>query len=456
MKKTAGRILICLLILCLLAACNKTGQPSKIQETRTSPHGQGLQPNAYGVWPTDDFQTSSPEKQGVDANVILERLETAQKKGELPDSYLVMRNGYLISETYFHGYDKDTAHTMYSVTKSILSALVGIAIEDGYISGVEQKVQDFFPEVPLTDDLQYKKEMTIEHLLTMTSGVWGDEKWEEMDSAESMGAALFTLAQKKEPGEQFRYDSMATNLLAILVSRATGEKLYDYAKERLFDPLGMDSVVWEANNADENCGGYGISMTPRDMLRFGYLYLNYGRWEDRQIVPPDWVAQSPPQLQQSGAYGRLFWANEDNPEDGYEAAGMYGQYITIFPELNMVVVVTNNDNKNREILYKDIKKGLSDTPLPENPQAQENLAKLGQDAAQQPGYDDMQKQFKVKKTYEVDPETLKAAGHGSTPAPSYSRTEQGWRLESAGWQSGVETRESFQYPLMVIVTYIPD
>lgn len=454
MKRTI-QLLICFLIICGLAACDNTGQPSKTAETRTSPYGQGMPPDRYGVWPTEEFETATPESQGVDSNVILQRLEKAIDKKVQPDSYLVLRNGYLINETYFHGYDKETAHTLYSITKSILSAIVGIAIGDGYITGVDQKVRDFFPEVTLTEDLQYKKEMTIEHLLTMTSGICGDEAWDELTASENVGGAIFSLAQKELPGEKFQYDSAAAHLLGILVSRATGKPLFDYAKEKLFGPLGMDSVFWGVDDQGNYNGGNDISMTPRDMLRFGYLYLNNGRWEDKQIIPADWIAQTPPQLRQSGAYGRLFWANEDNPEDGYEAAGFEGQYIAIFPELDMVVVVTNSANANRKYLFEEIRKGVQDDPLPANPQAQEKLAQLSRRISPQPPrYVDLPEQFAVAQTHPIDLSTLRASEASDTD-PTYEKTDDGWRLRGESLFSRMETQETYQFPLLISVTYLP-
>lgn len=454
MKRTV-QLLLCFLCICGLAACNHTGQPSKIAETRTAPHGQGLQPDTYGVWPTEDFTLATPESQGVDSNVILDRLNQVVDREVQPDSYLILRNGYLISETYFHGYDKDTAHTLYSITKSVLSALVGIAIGEGYITGADQKVRDFFPEVSLAEDSQHKKEMTVEHLLTMTSGIRGDKAWDELTASENVGGEIFALAQKELPGEKFLYDSTATHLLGILVSRATGKPLFDYAKEKLFDPLGISSVFWGLDAQGNYNGGNDISMTPRDMLRFGYLYLNYGRWGDKQIIPADWVAQTPPQLQQSGAYGRLFWANEENPEDGYEAAGFEGQYIAIFPELDMVVVVTNSANENRKYLFDEIRKGVQDDPLPENPQTQKKLAQLASRVSPQPpDYMDLQTRFAVAQTHPIDLSTLRAS-EGSDTDPAYEKTEAGWCLRGESLFSRMETQEAYQYPLLISVTYVP-
>jgi CubicO group peptidase (beta-lactamase class C family) len=207
-------------------------------------------------------------------------------------------------------------------------------------------VIDFFPDAVIAKGQESKRDMTIEHLLTMTSGLPGDGDdsdwpwWEGTDT----GKAAFETPQMAAPGTRFSYSSGPNcHTLACLVSRAVGMNLFDYAKKKLFGPLGMTSVQWDAAEDGRNFGGFGIYMTPRDMARFGYLYLNHGRWEDKQIIPASFVAVTPPRSKAENAYGYLFWNGRLLQLDSsYQANGAWGQYIDILPEYDTVVVRTSS------------------------------------------------------------------------------------------------------------------
>ncbi|MDR1927832.1 MAG: beta-lactamase family protein [Oscillospiraceae bacterium] len=349
------KILACILSFFAFFSVTKgEGQPNNIPETRFS--DVELAQDKYGIWPDEDFTVADPASMGVNAKQLDNRLALAEKLNgaQYSDSFLVLRGGRLVYERYFNGYDENTPHYLASVTKSFISALTGIAIRDGYVQGVDQKVADFFPEAVITEES--KRDMTIEHLLTMTSGLHGDaagdDFWEEVYTSDNPGKVVFELAQTDLPGEKYSYDSMAVNLLAFLLARAVGKDLFSYAKEVLFEPLGMDSVVWGATDTGWYEGGYGIDVTPRDMLRFGYLYLNQGRWKDTQILPVEWVLQSPSKTQNFLGYGRLFWNERFNNFQGfYQANGANGQFINIYPSLDMVVVQTSNTHSDvRDLL----------------------------------------------------------------------------------------------------------
>ena len=334
-----------------------SNQPTYIPETRTYEGevqaGTDMPADKYGIWPTQDFETA-PAPPWLRPRLLegVMMFKGLRNINLLNDSVLVLYKGQLVYESYAEGWDKDTRHFMASVTKSVVSALAGIAIGEGYIRGLEQKVIDFFPEAVIAPGQESKRDMTVEHLLTMTSGLPDDRyatdyKWWEPGEADHFdtGLSSFQAPQVTKPGEAFAYNTgIGMQTLGCLVSRAVGRSLYDYAKEKLFDPLGMTSVTWDAVPADgSNYGGMGVHMTPRDMLRFGYLYLNYGRWEDAQILPAWWVAQSGPLGSARHSYGRLFWNFDLFPFDSsYEAEGAMGQYIMILPEYDTVAVRTGS------------------------------------------------------------------------------------------------------------------
>ena len=259
-------------------------------------------------------------------------------------SLLVLHEDTIVYERYFHGRTKDTPQAMFSVTKSVISALVGIAVKDGMIRGVHQKVTDFFPDAKITDER--KCEMTIEHLLTMRSGLPGDSDRQDIPwwQAEDSGLVAFEMPLAAAPGERFAYSSgPGMQALACLISRAVNQNLFEYAKEKLFEPLDMHSVKWDAADDGANYGGFGISMTSKDMLRFGQLYLNEGRWDGAQILPEGWVESSIPcglKDHRGYGYGYLFRQIEAKHPDTYQAQGQFGQFIDISPERNAVIVRT--------------------------------------------------------------------------------------------------------------------
>jgi len=334
-------------LLSLFASWSPAAQPKHLPETPSSAQ--------YTIWPAEEFT------EGKIFPVIPAFLEAwyavfkDMDLGSVTDSLLILHHGKLVYERYGKGWDEDTAHPMYSVTKAVLSALVGIAIGEGKIESVEQKVIDFYPDAVIAPGQECKLDMTIEHLLTMTSGLPGDnepedsEWWEATDS----GKAAFETAQPAAPGERFAYSSGSScQTLAGLIRRAVGKDLLEYAKEKLFIPLGMDSVIWGTAADGLPFGGFGIEMTPRDMLRFGYLYLNNGRWEDEQIIPEAYVAATPPKSKEKSAYGYLFWNFPLLPNDNsFEANGAWGQQIEILPEYDMVIVRTGTQSRFNLFLH---------------------------------------------------------------------------------------------------------
>ena len=332
--------------LSIFALWGPNAQPNNIPETRSY---QGDAPDKYEVWPTEEF-----ERGDVPFWLRPGLLKAAYEVNDFfsnarPDSFLVLYKGKLVFEEYYNGYDKDTVHFMASVTKSVVSALVGVAIGEGKIKGVDQKVIDFFPDAVIAPGQESKRDMTVEHLLTMTNGLPGDNDpvdWEWWDAPDS-GKAAFETPQMAAPGTKYSYSSgPGAQTLACLVSRAVGQNLSDYAKEKLFGPLGMTSVQWGTTEDGQPTGGFGINMTPRDMARFGYLYLNYGRWGDKQMIPADYVLKSPPRAMTQQAYGYMFWNFRLLPMGGFgffEASGAQQQKIAILPGLDTVIVLTSTE-----------------------------------------------------------------------------------------------------------------
>jgi len=345
---------------------NSQVQPNRIPETRSF---KGEVPDKYGVWPTEKFEQG--EKPWWLAPRLLElRYHLARYdrgNGDTIDSFLILYKGRIVYERHNNeAYGADTPHFVASVTKSVTSALVGIAIGEGLIGGVEDKVLAYFPEAAgMPGWEESKREMTIEHLLTMNSGIITDgdaAAWDGYFAEDLEDSALYAFLrpQAYPPGVKHKYENIAPSILLGIIQRASGRPFLEYAQEKLFAPLGMESVEWETAADGLPFGAFGIDMSPHDMARFGYLYLNYGRWEGAQIIPADYVKRTPSKSISPKAYGYLFWNHKMTPFRGfYEANGADGQYIVIMPGRNMVVVCTGSDRKETGIkTFREMVRGI--------------------------------------------------------------------------------------------------
>ena len=298
-------------------------------------------------WPTEEWVTAEPEEMDMDSKILLnmdKHIEKLSKNNELSlDSLLIVRNGYLVKENYYNDYNKSALHSLFSVTKSIISALVGIAVEEDYLN-LSQKMIDFFPDRTIENIDERKENITIEHLLTMTSGIdWSDTLFLLWLTNENQVQYVLDRPMKNNPGEVFNYNTGSTHILSYILQNATGKSTQQYAQEKIFEPLGIKDYSWDRDNQGIYYGGHGLALNSRDLAKFGFLYLNNGTWEEQQIVSKDWVSKTT-QLEivvnNVTDYGHLWWIWTNH--SAYMAIGMFGQYIIVFPEYNLVVVLTAN------------------------------------------------------------------------------------------------------------------
>jgi len=346
------------------------GQPTSKPETRMAPLVEQM-PD-YGVWPTEEFETDQAPL--WIPTWILRPVHTVRNlllpmdSGSKNEGIVVLYKGKIVYEWYADGWNKDRIHALNSCTKSVVSALVGIAMEDGFIHSLDDKIVDYFQDLDIAIDAELKNEITIEQMLTMTSGLPGDidptyPALNAMELSEAEIAAInqrFTNDSAKTflelcsmtavPGERWNYSSSGAHLLLGVVAHAIDRPLEDYVDEKLFGPMGITNYRWGKWGGQYDGGG-GLAMTPRDMAKFGYLYLSYGRWEDARLIPADWVAQSPPASNSPFGYGRMFWNVRGLPFAGYEANGAYGQVIQIFPAYDLVIVRTGIYAMNLNITF---------------------------------------------------------------------------------------------------------
>jgi len=280
----------------------------------------------------------------MDSQRLAAMFESIEEQDLNLDGVLIVRHGYIVTETYFPPFQQDTKHELYSCTKSFASALVGMAIDKGYVDGVSHPVLDFFSERTFANSDERKTAMTLENLLTMTSGLdWeeGDPIYAQMMRSPDWVQFVLDTPMAVEPGSQFNYCSGCSHVLSAIVQATTGTSTLDFAQAYLFEPLGISGVTWYADPDGIANGGWGLRLTPRDMAKLGYLYLHHGVWDGQQIVSAEWVSASVEahvQTEDELDYGYQWWVYP--PLNAYTARGRGGQLIFVMPDLDVVVVFT--------------------------------------------------------------------------------------------------------------------
>ncbi len=306
-----------------------------------------------------DWPRATPAEAGLDSET-LESLVEGIRQGEYRGltSLVVVRRGRLIVEEYFGGYDGKSLHTMQSVSKSVSSAILGIAVDEGLID-TDDRVLAYFPNQQVRNRNALKERLTIEDLLTMRSGTDYHERGSDSPHSQlnrlEHGWDTFYLDRPmaSEPGTRFRYDSGAVIVSSALIKSRTGQHADAYADSRLFTRLGIDSHRWHTNRDGHPHLGGGLYLRPLDMARFGQLYLDGGRWGDQQVISAEWIRRSfTKHVDLSGTshdhvigYGYWWWIFEPAADAGatrpfFAAYGANGQFIFVVPEFDLVVVVT--------------------------------------------------------------------------------------------------------------------
>jgi len=272
------------------------------------------------------------------------------------DSVIVVRHGYVAFEEYFGIFNATTKHHIYSCTKSVISTLIGIAVDRGEIDSVDSRVLDLLPKYQPENMNDWKRELTLRNLLMMSSGLDSrddyPDDWIWLDrlvNAEDTVKYSLDLNLTAKPGTVFKYTNANSHLLSAILIEKTGIATLTYAKRTLFEPLGIRDVKWRNDTSGRQWGFYGLYLTPRDMAKIGYLYLHEGAWDGKKIVSGDWVRQAT--SKKIGAdifsgYGYQWWVNESGGY--YTALGYAGQFIYVFPEKDMVVIFTGQGEENFE------------------------------------------------------------------------------------------------------------
>jgi CubicO group peptidase (beta-lactamase class C family) len=283
----------------------------------------------------------------MDSMLLSQMLEDLSTDQTGIHSVLVVRNGYLVSEAYFHPYTRDTKTQVQSITKSVIGALVGIAIREGYIKSVDEKLLSFFPKRTIENPGHNKSSIRLKHLLSMSSGFPCQEfssSGQSMEQSSGWVQYMLDLPVDTAPGRSFGYCDGNPHLLSAILGIRTGMDTREFANQELFQPLGITAVEesdWRTDPQGIPNGGYGLSLRPVDLAKLALLYLQNGKWDGRQVLPETWTAASTTQYIQKPegpGYGYLWTVYPE--KDHYSALGMGGQQIHVYPSKNLIVIVT--------------------------------------------------------------------------------------------------------------------
>ncbi|MGN8068039.1 serine hydrolase domain-containing protein [Mucilaginibacter sp. 22184] len=301
---------------------------------------------------TSSFPISTPEAEGVSAAGIDSFLNAvAQSKHEF-HSFMFLRHGKMIAQGWWDPYQSTLRHSLYSCSKSFTSTAIGFAVSEKRLS-VNDKVVSFFAG-SLPDTIPpYLATLTVKDLLTMSVGQAIDPTFAIVSKEDNWVKAFLALPIAHKPGSQFLYNSMATFMLSAIIQKVTGQKEVDYLKPRLFDPLGIKGMDWEINRQGINTGGWGLRVKTEDLAKLGQLYLQMGVWNEKQLLPKEWVEEATtfkidqaPGVAQSKrdssdwmqGYCYQFWRCRHN---AFRADGAFGQYIIVMPEQDAVIAITS-------------------------------------------------------------------------------------------------------------------
>jgi CubicO group peptidase (beta-lactamase class C family) len=329
---------------------------------------------------------SIPETEGVSSQGIIDFLDAAANTKHEFHSIIVMRHGKVVAEGWWNPYRADLKHTMYSCSKSFTATAVGFAIGE-HLLNVNDKVVSFFPkELPDTVS-KYLSELTVKDVLMMSDGQEPDPTSIVVPKDDWIKAFL-ALPIVHEPGTTFLYNSTGTYMLSAIVQKVTGKKVIDYLMPRLFEPLGISGIDWETDPQGINTGGWGLRLKTEDMAKFGQLFLQKGKWNDKQILPLGWaedastakIIQHPdyPQAKRDSSdwdqgYCYQMWRCRNN---AFRGDGAFGQYIIVMPEKDAVIAITSettNMQGELNLVWKYLLPAIKDGMLPADKTVQSKL-----------------------------------------------------------------------------------
>lgn len=296
---------------------------------------------------TPAWQVQPPEAFGFDSTALEHAYAHAASLTPL-NSLLIARHGTLVAEQYFRGMTARRKVNIKSASKSVLSALVGIALYEGHLDSLAQPIADFFPDYFDAATDPRKRAITLRHLLTMTPGLESTSFGNYGAWVGSRNWVRYALDQpmiRAPGGDAMIYSTGTTHLLSAILTKATGMSTLAYARARLFGPMGIALPAWDRDPQGTYLGGNNMALSPRELLHFGQLYLDGGRYGDQQLIPTAWIYASTrryiTKTFRGFEYGYLWWIEDFAGYETWFAWGYGGQYVFVVPALGLVVACTS-------------------------------------------------------------------------------------------------------------------
>lgn len=329
---------------------------------------------------------SVPEKEGISSSAILQFVQAADKSKTSFHSFMLLRHGKVIAEGWWNPYRPQLRHTLYSCSKSFTATAVGFAIHEKLLT-LDDKVISFFPGMaPDTADIKLHH-LTVKDVLIMSDGQEPDPSFKTGVDSNWVRAFLSTPI-KYEPGSKFLYNSLGTYMLSAIVQKVSGQQLLEYLTPRLFAPLGIEDMDWESDTKGINTGGWGLRLKTADMAKFAQLFLQKGKWNNKQILPPGWaeeastmkIMQDPeaPQSKKDSSdwlqgYCYQMWRCRNN---AYRGDGAFGQFMIVMPDQDVALAITAETPDMQDeinLVWKYLLPAFKNGALPENKTAQAAL-----------------------------------------------------------------------------------
>lgn len=357
----------------------------------------GVAANGGEKLQASDWVTASPEEVGFESAALIEMFDYIREHNVPVHSVQIARHGKLFLDAYFYPYSPEMRHDVASVTKSVTSTLIGLAIEKGFIRDVQQPVLSFFPNRYAANSDARKQKLALEHLLTMQAG-WdcGFEAKEarlfEMRRSADWLQFMLDLPMIAEPGTRFAYCSGNPHVLSTIISQATGTNALAFARRELFEPLRIRDAAWPADSRGNTHGWGDLQLRPRDMAKLGQFFLQHGRWGTRQILSETWIRTATrshvDRTTNRDHYGYAWWVKGEDYPGMFEAVGRGGQRINVWPAKNLVLVFTGGEFEPGDVAKFIVKALKSDGPLgadrETSAQLQKRIAAAGRPPSPQP------------------------------------------------------------------------
>ena len=339
-----------------------------------------------------DWPTGTPEEVGLDSAPLAEMFDFVRARTIPVHSVQIVRHGRLVLDAYFYPYSAGTRHDVASVTKSMTSTLVGLATEKGFLSDVQQPVMSVLQRHVAANLDARKRKLSLEHLLTMQAG-WdcgfepNEARLFEMRRSADWLQFMLDLPMIAEPGTRWAYCSGNCHLVSAMITQTTGTNALAFARRELFAPLGIHDAVWPADARGNNHGWGDLQLHPRDMAKLGQLFLQRGRWGNRQVISEAWIrAATRAHVEPSNGdhYGYFWWVKGKDYPGMFEAVGRGGQRINVWPAKDLVLVFTGGGFEPGDLARFILKALKSDDQLPANTQALAQLRRRIAEAARPP------------------------------------------------------------------------